>query len=283
MRNGNNLAVDISNNKNKKNNNKNQKDPLILTSLESKKYNDFLGVFGAHADNSKYFKPKKIITKAQCQTPNKKEIKNSVLDNNSLTEMQNAKRKCKSPFKLNNFLFLKKNNETIQNKNLINVNKTEEKNINKNKKEIKNKVKSEIKIYDLSFYEPFKEDVKLLDGEGNSYDVIFVRNEFEIMLIFNENKFNSFNDIHFTNDFFSFPQYCIDQVKYNPDTKTTLIKLKDYRCFKIQTLNEEFFLKISFNPKSRIDFFKYAFLYNALIKEKNEPYPIDGWNIYNPF
>ena len=288
MKNGNNGVSNISNNKNlsqnKISNNATKKDPQILTSFESKKYNDFLGVFGAHADNSKYFKPKKIIKRKECKTPNKKEIEKNIMNKNdmNMNEIQINKRNCKSPFKLNNLLFFKKNKDLIQNKNLNSENKIEEKKINKEKKEKKIQVKNPSKIYELSFYEPFNENVKLLDGEGNSYDIEFVRNEFEIMLIFNENKFNSFNDIHFTNDFFSFPQYCINRVKYNPDTKTTLIKLKDYRCFKIQTMDDEFFKKISFNPQNRIDFFKYAFLYNVTIKEQNISYPIDGWKLYNP-
>ena len=283
MRNENKQISHISNNKItpyiKKENNIIQKDSQILTSFESKKYNDFLGVFGSHADNSKYFKPKNIFKRKKSKSPSNEEIINVILNKNNINEIKTKKRSCKTPFKLNKILFFKKNKDEEEIKNKIKENKI--KNSNKNE-ETKIKVKNPSKIYELSFYESFNENVKLLDGEGHSYDILFLRNEFEIMMIFDNNKNNFLNDIHFTNEFFSFPQYCINHVEYNPDTKITFIKLKDYRCFKIQTSDEEFSRKISFNPQSRIDFLKYAFIYNVTIKEKNISYPIDGWQIYNP-
>ena len=133
MRNENNGVYNISNNKNlsqnKIGNNKAKKDPQILTSFESKKYNDFLGVFGAHADNSKYFKPKKIIKRKECKTPNKKEITKNILNKNdmNMNEIEINKRNCKSPFKLNNLLFFKKNKDLMQNKNTNSENKIEDK------------------------------------------------------------------------------------------------------------------------------------------------------------
>ena len=98
----------------------------------------------------------------------------------------------------------------------------------------------------------------------------------------NENIFNSFNDIHFTSDFFSFPQYLIHKVKYNSDSKNTLIILKDYRSFKIQTKDDSFYKKVNFNPRARIDFFKYAYLYWADQTHNKVNYPINGWEIYEP-
>ena len=283
MSNENNQDSNISNNKNisenKIDNNINQKNPQNLTSFETKKYNDFLGVFGDHKDNSKYFKPKNILKRRGSKSPKNEEIINVILNKNNVKEIKAKKRNSKTPFKLSKILFFKKNKDKEEIKNKIKDNKINDSNGNK---EIKNKVKKPSKIYELSFYEPFNESVKLLDGEGHSYDVEFIRNEFEIMIVLNENKNNSFNDIQFTNDYFSFPQYCINHVEYNPDTKTTFIKLKDYRCFKIQTSDEEFFRKISFNPQNHIDFLKYAFLYNINIKEKNISYPIDGWQLYKP-
>ena len=79
------------------------------------------------------------------------------------------------------------------------------------------------------------------------------------MIIF----FNSFNDIHFTSDYFKFPLYCISKIKYNPDSKNTTIKLKDYRSFKIQTKDDYFYKTIKFDPQERIDFFKYAIFYST--------------------
>ena len=229
----------LQKNKNKINN-IGQKETQNLTTFESKKYNDFLGVFGVHADNSKYFKPKKI--RKQCKTPNKDDKINNILENNNMNEIQLKKRACKSPFKLNNLLFSKKTKDLSQNKSTINENKLNE------KKEIFEIIEKPSKIYELSFYQPFNENVKLLDGEGNSYNIEFIRNEFEIMKVFNDNIYNSCNDIHFTNDFFSFPQYCIKKVKYNPDTRVTSIKLKDYRSFKFKSKNDEFFKKVNFIP-----------------------------------
>ena len=277
-----NEKANISNNPNNKNisnkekpYNTNQKESETLTTFESKKYNDFLGVFGVHAANSKYYKPKKVSTKILSKTPSKKEKD----DNNII----NKERHCKTPFKLHNLLFFPKTKEKNQINNINVKNKEESKKEKENKDSNKpqKKIKNPSKIYELSFYEPFNELVNLLDGEGNSYQVAFVRNEFEIKMIFN-NIYKSLNNIIFTNDFFSFPQYCIHAVEYNPDTKITLIKLKDYRSFKIQTEDDEFYKKISFNPKSRIDFFKYAFLYNVQKKEDNTIYPIEGWKLYDP-
>ena len=266
-------------NKNNKVNNLNGKDSLVLTTFESKKYNDFLCVFGAHANNSKYFKLKNNLKTNRCKTPTKEEQIKNISSNNNLDNMAKKDRHCKTPFKLNNLLFITKNKE--KNKNNINEIKIEQKKENKTQNEKVKKAKKQSKIYELSFYEAFNENVRLLDGEGNYFDIEFIRKEFEIFLVFN-NLFDSLNDIHFTTDFFSFPQYCIKSVKYNPDTKTTLIKLKDYRSFKIQSNDGEFYRKICFNPKSRIDFFKYAYLYNVNMKEKKISYPIDGWKLYNP-
>ena len=167
------------------------------------------------------------------------------------------------------------------NENNQKTNDSKNKNITKQEKK-NNDFLDSPKIYDLSFYEPFYEMVNLLDGEGNSYLVAVIRNEFEINMTFDK-KYKSLNDFIFIKDFFSFPQYIIYEVKYNQDSKTTLLKLKDYRSFKIQSNNEEFYKKISFNPKSRIDFYKYAFLYKVKSKENKIQYPIDGWKLYDPW
>ena len=280
MLNENNNNPNMSNNKNiskqEKNSNINKKIPETLTTFESKKYNDFLGVFGAQADSSKYFKSKKDTKKIQSKTPTKK--------GNDNDDLNNKERHCKTPIKLNKFLFFLKKKDKNKINNISKKNKTE---IKKDNKDIKannivpiKKNKNSPKVYELSFYEPFNEVVNLLDGEGNSYQVAFMRHEFEINIIFN-NIYTSLNDIIFTKDFFSFPQYSIYEVKYNQDNKITLIKLKDYRSFKIQTDNDEFYKKIIFNPKSRIDYYKYAFLYNAKSKENKIQYPIDGWKLYD--
>ena len=86
-----------------------------------------------------------------------------------------------------------------------------------------------------SFADNIKDKALLLDGEGNSYEIIFQRKDYEISMSFNENFFKSSNDIHFTLDYFSFPQFYMYKVKYAPDTKITTVKLKDYRSFKFQT------------------------------------------------
>ena len=284
MINLNNQISDDSNNKNISENekvkNNNQKYTKKLSDFESKKYNDFIGVFGEHANNSKYFKPKKREKRNKCKTPNKKEIPNNNLLQNKNNEIKTKERHCKTPFKFHNLLFMKQSKEKNKTKNINNGNKEEKKKDNKIDTENIKIIRNPSKIYELSFYEPFNETIKLLDGEGNLYDVEFIRNEFEIIIAF-INSIKSIKDFHFTNDFFLFPQYCIKTVKYNPDTKTTLIKLKDYRSYKIQTEDDEFFKKISFAPQSRIDYFKYSFLYSADIKEKNIKYPKDGWKLYD--
>ena len=277
MSNENNNNSNVSSNKNiskqEKNSNINKKIPEGLTTFESNQYKKFIGVFGDKADSSKFFKTKKDPKKIQSKTPTKKEN-----DNN---EINNKERHCKTPIKLSKFLFFSKKKDKNKINNISSKNKIEIKKDNKDnniipvKKNINNP-----KVYELSFYEPFNEVVNLLDGEGNSYTVSFLRNEFEINIIFC-NMYTSLNDILFTKDYFSFPQYSIYEVKYNQDTKTTVIKLKDYRSFKIQTDNDEFYKKIIFNPKSNIDYYKYAFLYNARSKENKIQYPIDGWKLYD--
>ena len=274
--------TNISQNKNlpkqENNNNINKRLSEKLTTFESKKYNDFVGIFGAHADNTKYFKPKYEGTKIQSKTPTKKEDVSNNLDK--------KERRCKTPFKLSNLLFFSKKKEKKQMNNINNKKNLETKKENKDSKDNKEsttsqkKSKNSPKIYELSFYEPFYEMVNLLDGEGNSYLVAFIRNEFEINMTFNK-VYKSLNNIIFTKDYFSFPQYFIHEIKYNQDAKVTLIKLKDYRSFKIQTKNAEFYKKIIFNPKSSIDYYKYAYLSKVKSKENNIQYPIDGWKLYD--
>ena len=276
--------------------------------IETKNYNDFMGVFGVHPNDAKYLKKKKKQKKKDCKTPDK--------NNSEKNKTKDNKRNCKTPFKLKDFLFNNKepiiqeknnNYNTINNievvkktkkqqnesKNngiddwVIKDNKSIEKDIKaeKNQTEKVNKkpmLKRATKIYELNFYDPFTENVNILDGEGNSYDVEFKRKDLEIKITFKENIFNSFNDIHFTLDYFSFPQYCIHKVKFNSDTKITTIVLKDYRSFKIQTKDDDFYKKVKFEPKERIDFFKYAYLFSASKSHQKIKYPVNGWEIYNP-
>ena len=141
-------------------------------------------------------------------------------------------------------------------------------------------LKRATKVYELNFYDPFTETVNILDGEGKSYEVEFQRKDLEIKIVFKENIL-SYKDIHFTSNYFSFPQYYICKVKYNPDSKNTTIILKDNRCFKIQTKDDSFFKKINFIPIDRIDFFKNAYLFFANQTEKSK-YTINGWDLYSP-
>ena len=145
----------------------------------------------------------------------------------------------------------------------------------------KSMLKRATKIYELNFYDPFNEKVILLDGEGKSFEAQIQRQNLVIKILFNEHIFNSFNDINFTPDYFIFPLYFIHKVKFNPDSKNTTIILKDYRSFKIQTKDDDFYKKINFNPKDRIDFFKLAYLYFSN-QENVIKNAINGWEIYNP-
>ena len=275
-----------------------------MNNLEAKNYNNFIGVFGVHPENAKYMKKKKEETKIiDCKTPEKKDENENI--------KKNKKRNSVTPFKIKNFLFninketqKKEIKDTANEKNQINNIKTEkmenkinkdikdDKNIEKDKKLKKEKTQAEIinkrpilkrasRIYELNFYEPYNEKIIILDGEGNTYEADFERKNFEIKISFNENIFNSFNDINFTSNYFTFPQYSIYKVKYNPDSKNTTIILKDFRSFKIQTKDDDFSKKINFVPKERVDFFKYSYLFIAnQLKKVN--YPINGWEIYDP-
>lgn len=269
--------------------------------IKTKDYNNFMGVFGVHPNDAKYMKKKKIQKKKDCKTPEKKESKNKKIKQNN--------RNCKTPLKLNDFLFKnkEKNNDEPNisyNIKTINLDKEEEKdnksNIkqnqdnkmnDKNSQNEKNQtqtvkkaplLKRASKIYELNFYDPFTEDVTLLDGEGNSYNVEFKRKNLQIDISFKDNIFNPFNDIHFTLDYFSFPQYFIHKVKFNSDTKVTTIILKDNRSFKIQTKDDDFYKKVNFVPKDRIDFFKYSYLFSANQSHKNVKYLVNGWELYKP-
>ena len=254
--------------------------------LDTKNYNNFLGVFGVHPNNAKYIKKKKKEVKKECKTPKKNTFKNE--ENTKV-----RRRSCITPLKIKNFSFLQnleteKKEKIISNNLDIKENKIKEQNKNlKNEKpqaEITNKklLKRASRIYELNFYDPFKENLIILDGEGGSYDVEFERKDFEIKISVNETIFKSFNDIHFTSNYFTFPQYSIFEVKYNQDTKITTIILKDYRSFKFQTKDDSFFKKINFSPEARIEFFKYSYFYSANQNHKNIKYPINGWTLYNP-
>ena len=286
-----------------------------MTTFETKEYNTFMGVFGVHPNNSKYTKKKKKDQKKECKTPDKRHTE---IDKNDEKKVEKKKRKCVTPFKIKNLLFKgnkekkkkdkknlnanTENKEKIEQKEKINPEKQENDKKSENKKpekvEKEQKLKKEksqteninkkpmlkraTKVYELNFYDPFNENVMLLDGEGNSYKVEFQRKDLEINILFNDNIFNSINDIHFTSDYFKFPQYLIYKVKFNPDSKNTTIMLKDYRSFKIQTKDDDFYKKVNFIPKDRIDFFKFSYLYSANQMQKKIKYPINGWEIYNP-
>ena len=125
MSNENNQDSNISNNKNISENKINQKNPQNLTSFETKKYNDFLGVFGDHKDNSKYFKPKNILKRRGSKSPTNEEIINVILNKNNVKEIKAKKRNSKTPFKLSKILFFKKNKDKEEIKNKIKDNKTD--------------------------------------------------------------------------------------------------------------------------------------------------------------
>ena len=258
-----------------------------MTTLDAKSYNNFMGVFGVHPNKAKYVVKKKKEVKKECKTPKKDSLKNE-------EEMKTRKRNCTTPYKLKNFLF-NQNKETEKNKKIIgntleNKNNGNDKNskIEKAQTETINKkpvLKRASRIYEveiLNFYDPFKEKIIILDGEGGTYNVEFERKDFEIKISFGENIFKSFNDIHFTSNYFSFPLYCIYDTKYNQDSKNTTIILKDYRSFKFQTKSDDFYKKIIFNPKERIDFFKYSYFFSANQSHKKVNYPKNGWKLYNP-
>ena len=184
---------------------------------------------------------------------------------------------------------IKENNiKTKDNKENIKENKIIEKDKNVKKEntqtETGNKktfLKRATKIYELKFYEPFNENITLLDGEGKTYVAEFQRKDFEIKISFNKNIFYSFNEIIFTSDYFCFPQYFINKVRYNPDSKHTTIVLKDYRSFKIQTKDDSFYKKVNFNPMGRLDFIKYSHMYSANQIHNKVNYQINGWKLYN--
>ena len=268
------------------NNNLKQKNNT-MTTLDAKNYNNFMGVFGVHPNNTKYIVKKKKEVKKDCKTPKKDRLENT-------EDMNIRKRNCNTPYKLKNFLFNHKKesekNRKLIGKNLENNNSENNKSLKSVKSQTesitkKTALKRASRIYDIeisNFYDPFKEKIIILDGEGGTYDVEFERKDFEIKISFCENIFKSFNDIHFTSNYFSFPQFSIYNVKYNQDSKSTTIVLKDYRCFKFQTKSDDFYKKISINPKERLDFFKYSYFFSANQRNKKVNYPINGWKLYNP-
>ena len=276
-----------------------------MTLANSKNISNYMGVFGVNPYDKKYKKQKKKNNrKIDCKTPNKRDIKLE-----SINELKIDKRKSKSPFKMTKLFFnskkedknmsiindnkdIKENKDIIESKESNNIKETkdikdnkENKDNNKEKvkgKESKKNKKQEINIYELRFYDELNEKVALLDGEGNSYDAIFERKDFQIKIKLNDNIFNSINDFFYTPNYFTFPQYFIHKIKYNSDSKTTLIELKDWRSFKIQTKDDEFYRKINYNFQFKIEYFKYAFFFNYDSMSKGIKYPIDGWKIYNP-
>jgi len=293
----------------------NQSQDRNMTITDTKNISNYMGVFGVNPFDKKYKKQKKKNNrKIDCKTPDKRDIKLE-----SINELKINKRKSKSPFKMTKLFFnskkedknmstIKDNVEAKENKdnkevkegNIIkeakeNKDIKENKNVKENKdnnkekgkgkentKDSKKNKKKENPIPELRFYDELNEKVVLLDGEGNSYDVIFQRKDFEIKIKLIDNIFNSINDFFYTADYFTFPQYCIHKVKYNSDSKTTMIELKDCRSFKFQTKDDEFYRKINYNHQFRLEYFKYAFLYKANYISNGINYPINGWTIYNP-
>ena len=258
------------------------------TTSETQNINNFMNVFGVAPKKTKtnYAPKQKKKEEVECKTPEKeKSIEKKI--NKTMDESNiEIKRHCKSPGKLKLMIFgkgkeddKKKDNEE---NNIKRVNVNENVNVNVNKNEAgKNLLKRASRIYELKISEPFTEKISLLDGEGFTYDAEFQRKEYQIKIVFN-NDMDSFNDIHFTSDYFNFSQYYINNVKYNSDTKNTLIKLKDYRSYKIQTKDDYFYKIIQFHPEERIEYFRYAFYYLGIQTQKEIKYPINGWNLYDP-
>ena len=262
----------------------NQLEPKrVNTTKNNNQYNNnFFGVFGVQSKDIKN-KKKKNQKRIDCKTPDKKDLENNNEDLINMKEIKDikTKKRCKTPFSLKN-IFKSNKEGKKKDKDKYKDNKDKEKDSEKNLKKEKSKPELINKKPILKYYDPFTEKIALLDGEGNTYEGEFQRKDLEIKIVFNDNNFQSFHNIHFTSNYFSFPQYLIHKVRYNSDSKNTIIILKDYRSFKIQTKDDEFYKKINFNPQARIDFFKYAYLYYANQEEKKVKYPINGWEIYNP-
>ena len=224
------------------------------------KYNDVFGL-NPYSENANTIKNKRKETRKEFKTPDR------TFETAKIKDLNKTPTKTT---KLSEFFFKdkKKDNQKTMKKeySIQNLNK--------------NMLKRATKIIDYQYSENFCDNVTLIYGDKNKYEIGVQKNKFEIRFLLSRDFHSALLDsIQFNTKYFEFPEFFIDKVKYNNDSKTTIIKLKDYRSFKIQTKDEEFSKKIKTEQKNQFDFYSYAKYYKSINKIK---YKIDGWTIYDP-
>ena len=90
------------------------------------------------------------------------------------------------------------------------------------------------------------------------------------------------NLVHFTPKYFEFPIFYAYKGKYDEETHTTTINLKDYRSFRISTENNKIYKKLFEAFNNKVDYYRYAQFYRDIQDKKNIKYKKDGWYIYDP-
>ena len=132
---------------------------------------------------------------------------------------------------------------------------------------------------ELSYIEPigiFIDDINRRPSE-------LIMQNFECKFIFDEKVHYEFIYlVHFSPKYFEFPVYYALKGSFDESAKTTTITLKDYRSFKISSLNNNIYNKLFNQPKDKKDFYKYALFYKTQQDKNNINYKIDGWNLYDP-
>ena len=226
------------------------------------KYNDVFGL-NPYSENINTIKNKQRQARKEFKTPDRTPFQSKTIQDLNKTP-------TKQSTKISDFLFKDKKKESQK---IMKKERTVQ-NVNRNM------LKRATKIIDYQYTENFCDNVTLLYGDKNKYEVGVQKNKYEIKFLLSHNLHSDLLDsIQFNTKFFEFPEFFIDKVKYNSDSKTTTIKLKDYRSFKIQTKDEEFSKKIKLNLENQFEFYSYAKYYKSQNKIK---YPIDGWTIYDP-
>ena len=135
------------------------------------------------------------------------------------------------------------------------------------------------KSSELSYIEPLK---IFIDDTNFRFSEIIIQN-FECKFVFDENvEFEFINLVHFSPKYFEFPIFYAFKGNYDENSHNTTITLKDYRSYKISSLNNNIYKKLFDAPNNKSDFYKYAIFYKNQQDKNNIKYKIDGWKLYQP-
>ena len=120
------------------------------------------------------------------------------------------------------------------------------------------------------------------DNELRLSEIIF--QNYEVKFFFdNEVTLEFMYKAHFTAKYFEFPIFYFFKGSYNEETKTTIITLKDYRSYKIQSQNNQILKRLTNFANNTSELHTYAKNYKKIQENQNIKYLKDGWQLYDPY